>query len=450
VLLLGLSTVLPLACDVDGPCVSIAGLTVQMVYDGEAAGDAGTVQKTCAYTVTATSGDYSEELDCYDTGFACTCSGLYWRSGVYEVTVTNEDGIFVSKSIGVPDGCNTGTLWRFTFPWYTPPAPVAEALTRYCRTQAACYGETVEQCITSNTLVRQYEIERGCVAEWDAVTQCNSTYDHSCTTTYAEECVDLERDWQRCWLGECGGFGYSPPDSFPIPCAERCNGVEAECVGASEGNIHCTCTEGPKAQHEFDVYDCTEFLSRYSSECDPQTGVAPTCEKPQPLFQFEPAEAVVSSSLTTTPSGMEWCADGSYHRVEAVACIGGWERIPGCTCDGQGVDEAGTGCFDSQCYRIQGCTTNDDCSVGEVCLCSAGRGDSGYNGNACVSADCETDADCNGYECGVTDGGHCSPFMLRCHTAEDECHGNKDCPSDRHWCEFTGTRWECVESDDCE
>jgi hypothetical protein len=66
-----------------------------------------------------------------------------------------------------------------------------------------------------------------------------------------------------------------------------------------------------------------------------------------------------------------------------------------------------------------------------------------------VPADCETDADCNGYECGVS-GGHCSQFMLRCHTAEDECHGNAQCPPDRDWCAFTGSRWECIAPDTCD
>lgn len=178
--------------------------------------------------------------------------------------------------------------------------------------------------------------------------------------------------------------------------------------------------------------------------------VLQACEQPQPLFQTEPDESSFSSSITTTPSGMELCVDGSYHRVEVVDCIGGWERIPGCTCEGMEVDDAGTACYDSQCYRVGGCTTNDDCAAGEVCLCSGRQPSVDYNGNACVSADCETDADCNGYECGATDGGHCSVYMLRCHTAEDECHGNAQCPSDRHWCAFTGTRWECIEPDICE
>lgn len=176
--------------------------------------------------------------------------------------------------------------------------------------------------------------------------------------------------------------------------------------------------------------------------------VSQVCEQPEPLFQAEPDESSVSSSPTTTLSGMEWCADRSYHRVEAVTCIEGWERIPDCSCDGQGVD-AGTGCYDSQCYRIQGCATSDDCAAGEACLCSAEGSGFSNNHNACVPADCETDADCNGYECGVSSG-HCSQYLLRCHTAEDECHGNAQCPPDRHWCAFTGSRWECIPPDDCD
>jgi hypothetical protein len=177
--------------------------------------------------------------------------------------------------------------------------------------------------------------------------------------------------------------------------------------------------------------------------------VTQSCEQPDPLFQDEPDQTSVSSSPTTTLSGMTWCDDESYHRVEAVTCIEGWERVPDCSCDGQDID-AGTGCYDSQCYRIQGCATSDDCGADEVCLCSAGRPGYRYNHNTCVPADCETDADCNGYECGVSSGPSCSQFTLRCHTADDECHGNAQCPADRHVCAYTGARWECIMPDTCE
>jgi hypothetical protein len=84
----------------------------------------------------------------------------------------------------------------------------------------------------------------------------------------------------------------------------------------------------------------------------------------------------------------------------------------------------------------------------EVCLCSAAYddGDEGgdylsYNDSQCVRAECETDADCNGFECGVSQG-LCQVDGLFCHTAEDECHGPEDCENDG--CAFTGTRWECT------
>lgn len=175
------------------------------------------------------------------------------------------------------------------------------------------------------------------------------------------------------------------------------------------------------------------------------------CRNPQPLFQSRAASGDINNVLTDQPSGMQWCSDSSYHRVQVVSCELGWRRDSSCdSCDEEDnyVTDAGMACQGDLCWTVSGCVTSDDCSVGEACLCSAGAVGYSYNVNGCVPADCETDADCGDYECGVSIVGCGSG--LYCHTADDECHGNADCPPERHVCAYTGTRWECVPPDDCD
>ncbi|HEX2880314.1 MAG TPA: hypothetical protein VHO25_12350 [Polyangiaceae bacterium] len=252
-------------------------LTVEILYDVERVGDAEVVEKDCAYTVLASNEYYSEELRCTDVGFACRCSGMYRRdtSGEYNVTVTNKNGNSVSRSMWVPSACYEHEPWRFTFPMEVPPASVEDAIVQYCRHQAACFGETFQECLSGKINIRPFEIQRGCGATSDAVTKCEAQHPHECDELYSPYCRDEVAAHQRCGIRECGGFGFSPPGSYPIPCAYRCWGAAAECTGETEGDISCTCTEGPRAEHEFDVYDCDEFLSRYQSECAPMDASSP-------------------------------------------------------------------------------------------------------------------------------------------------------------------------------
>lgn len=178
------------------------------------------------------------------------------------------------------------------------------------------------------------------------------------------------------------------------------------------------------------------------------------CEDPIPLVQTQASDTQFFSDVTTVRSGLERCADRSYHRVQAVSCLPGWERVGACSCEPHSFD-AGIGCsVEGVCYQAGGCATSDDCNSGEVCLCSTaididdvGGGYQGFNDSRCVPAGCETDADCGGFECGVSQE-FCQVDGLFCHTAEDECHGPEDCENDG--CAFTGMRWECTGSVDCE
>lgn len=83
------------------------------------------------------------------------------------------------------------------------------------------------------------------------------------------------------------------------------------------------------------------------------------------------------------------------------------------------------------------CLTDNDCATGTACSCDANRGGAGASGNptSCVPSGCRLDADCG-------PGGFCSPSQrlgaqsrcgspvtgFYCHTPDDECGNDSDCP----------------------
>lgn len=124
---------------------------------------------------------------------------------------------------------------------------------------------------------------------------------------------------------------------------------------------------------------------------EPTTGVCPEAES---LLDRDGA-----------PAGYIRCADGAINRT------------------------------DSHVWASGTCTTDDDCGVGSVCIGDDIAG-VGNDQAFCIEADCETSADCDSAECGLSsyDDG-CGPIVrLTCRTDEDECRSDDNCTDSADQC----------------
>jgi len=151
------------------------------------------------------------------------------------------------------------------------------------------------------------------------------------------------------------------------------------------------------------------------------------------------------------PTGIEECADGSWHRYDAIACTEsalddcGSFGEAGCPPDQLPCD---TGFSFNEC--ITPCASDADCAADEACVCEMA-----YPNNfatRCVPADCRTDADCGGLECGISRSECRFVDRLTCRTAADECHGDANCPGNSYFCSYDEEimHWQCFEVIDCE
>lgn len=100
----------------------------------------------------------------------------------------------------------------------------------------------------------------------------------------------------------------------------------------------------------------------------------------------------------------------------------------------------------SFCVRDE-CRDDADCGAGRLCACV---GDVTDVVRACGAANCRLDADCGaGGYCSPSAGSGCSRRLegWYCHTADDVCHSDADCPnapgSGSGHCYFDGRRWAC-------
>ena len=101
----------------------------------------------------------------------------------------------------------------------------------------------------------------------------------------------------------------------------------------------------------------------------------------------------------------------------------------------------GSGCTYDQC------ATDSDC--GAMAICTCGGGSDACSRNGCEYAECRTDADCGA-------GLYCSrsPFCgsgdgtYKCHTPDDECADDADCPWDGGYppphCRYDSGHWRCT------
>jgi hypothetical protein len=97
------------------------------------------------------------------------------------------------------------------------------------------------------------------------------------------------------------------------------------------------------------------------------------------------------------------------------------------------------------------CVSDGDCAAGTACVCREGRWDTN---TICGASSCRVDADCEGgFTCSPSRGqcGFVGNVGYFCHTAEDTCVDDADCPNDggpatQTYCMWNGKRWGCYTS----
>jgi hypothetical protein len=173
----------------------------------------------------------------------------------------------------------------------------------------------------------------------------------------------------------------------------------------------------------------------------------------------EPTGDPVCSAVPVTPGGDRGCG-GEELTINGCDQLAGYELCPnraihrhtaGIACDDVGLCDP----------LFFSCRTDEDCGPGEACVCDVTWGDDHpdpgdnsepepfYRLTSCVYAECRTDADCPfGLRCGVET--ECRHIIgLFCHTPEDGCEGDADCPG-RCGYSYEDKRWFCTGHVACE
>jgi hypothetical protein len=166
---------------------------------------------------------------------------------------------------------------------------------------------------------------------------------------------------------------------------------------------------------------------------------------------------------TMLADGIVQCPDGKLNRVgggsfdpaiNASSCQGNEDDLF-CSSDADCNAGAHGKCihreesFDivtSWCSCVYSCASDDECSLGSVCLPTSVPGQPDWP--ICVAADdgCQTNSDCGECgECGIAafDEGDCGyRYTLQCRTAADECTANEQCMGGSCVPDETGA-WVC-------
>ena len=116
--------------------------------------------------------------------------------------------------------------------------------------------------------------------------------------------------------------------------------------------------------------------------------------------------------------------------------VAGTAADGGIACATDSECTAGT---NGRCFPFQGtlgpggcsydeCASDSDCPSGTPCICRSG--DSDNDPNVCApGGNCAVDSDCgSGGFCSPTETGCFSPYRYFCHTPEDTCLDDSDCP----------------------
>lgn len=160
----------------------------------------------------------------------------------------------------------------------------------------------------------------------------------------------------------------------------------------------------------------------------------------------------VCSAIPVTPGGDRGCG-GEELSIAGCDQLAGYELCPNKAVHRHTADIP---CDDADlCSPWFTCRTDEDCGPEMACVCDVTLGDDHRDptpfsrSRSCVWAECHTDADCAfGMRCGVdTQCGHV--IGLHCHTPEDGCEGDADCPE---LCAYSSRekRWFCVGGSFCE
>jgi hypothetical protein len=100
------------------------------------------------------------------------------------------------------------------------------------------------------------------------------------------------------------------------------------------------------------------------------------------------------------------------------------------------------------------CSGDSACPADETCACHGSPYTDG-DGNTCVQGNCRVDSDCgaNGYCSPSYDVNSCGSLAgYYCHTPEDQCVNDTDCPANgSELCAYAATdgRWECHQQEFC-
>jgi hypothetical protein len=146
------------------------------------------------------------------------------------------------------------------------------------------------------------------------------------------------------------------------------------------------------------------------------------------------------------PTGVERCPDGTYHRYTTVPCTNKANTVDdGCDQDACDALDCAPGqvCVNvfadlSPCSCHTPCASDADCTPDEACMCTFGS--VAY----CESADCRTDADCGGFECGLSFDSDCGELeILGCHSPSDECQNSEQCDGPDE-CVYSSDDWYCM------
>ena len=169
------------------------------------------------------------------------------------------------------------------------------------------------------------------------------------------------------------------------------------------------------------------------------------------------------------------CADGTIHRAMALDCdptidtlsCGGTEDNKECEADSDCTDGPNGKCvtginyaeYEGQedrtyCRCEYACERDEDCGVGEVCVCNEVV-ETGISQSSCQPANCQTDADCESGECGISsynDG--CTDLVgLACRSSQDACRLHDECSSENLECAidtYSGSlTWACRDTQEC-
>jgi hypothetical protein len=149
---------------------------------------------------------------------------------------------------------------------------------------------------------------------------------------------------------------------------------------------------------------------------------------PPPVPEMPPGPHPASACSLPMPhptlGGYIDCADGTFRRPTVSQCVSHLPHVP--TSDTKVGNECllDTDCPGEHDYCEwglcqHGCVSDDECGSGQVCFCEEPVG-------RCVSATCQSDADCSpDYPCTGTFGGNWAGFA--CQDPEDECQTDAAC-----------------------